>query len=49
MIARYETNDLHLAATLQCLGLELLEVRPAGGKGMDAASYLRGHDPINLS
>jgi len=26
MIARYETNDLHLAATLQCLGLELLEV-----------------------
>jgi methionyl-tRNA formyltransferase len=29
--------------------LELLEVRPAGGKGMDAASYLRGHDPINLS
>jgi hypothetical protein len=26
MIERYETNDLHLAATLQCLGLELLEV-----------------------
>jgi len=26
MIARYETNDLHLAATLQWLGLELLEV-----------------------
>ena len=26
MTARYETNDLHLAATLQCLGLELLEV-----------------------
>jgi methionyl-tRNA formyltransferase len=24
-------------------GLELLEVQPAGGRPMDAASYLRGH------
>jgi Domain of unknown function (DUF5659) len=26
MTERFETNDLHLAATLQCMGLELLEV-----------------------
>ena len=26
MTGRFETNDLHLAATLQCLGLELLAV-----------------------
>jgi methionyl-tRNA formyltransferase len=25
--------------------LELLEVRPPGGKAMDAAAYLRGHEP----
>jgi methionyl-tRNA formyltransferase len=39
--------DLTIATTDG--GLELLEVRPAGGKAMDAASYLRGHDPINLA
>jgi hypothetical protein len=26
MTERFQTNDLHMAATLQCLGLELLEV-----------------------
>jgi methionyl-tRNA formyltransferase len=25
--------------------LELLVVQPAGGRAMDAASYLRGHGP----
>jgi methionyl-tRNA formyltransferase len=28
--------------------LSLLEVRPAGGKAMDAVSYLRGHEPPQL-
>jgi methionyl-tRNA formyltransferase len=28
--------------------LSLLQVRPAGGKAMDAASYLRGHEPPRL-
>jgi methionyl-tRNA formyltransferase len=29
-------------------GLELLRVRPAGGKAMDTAAYLRGHDVPKL-
>jgi methionyl-tRNA formyltransferase len=29
--------------------LELLEVRPPGGKAMEAAAYLRGHEPPRIS
>jgi methionyl-tRNA formyltransferase len=39
-------GDLHVdGERLMLGGLELLAVQPAGGRPMDAASYLRGHRP----
>ncbi|MBJ7348769.1 MAG: methionyl-tRNA formyltransferase [Thermoleophilaceae bacterium] len=35
--------DGHLLVGTQSGSLELLQVKPAGGKSMDAASYVRGH------